>query len=291
MFTLLGVIWGASFIFIRVGAPVLGPFPLMAARVLIAGGALLLWVWLRRDQLDLRARWRRYLVQGLIGAAIPFALIAAAELRLSASVGAILNSTSPLFSVFVARFWAGLTLRPRQVIGAVIGIAGVAILVGVNEVAVDGWFVLAVLASLAAALSYGIAANYAKERLAGARAIDISIGQLLAASLWLAPPALLTLPDKPPTTEAVAALLALALLSTTFASLIYFRLIARAGATKAMAVTFLIPVSGVFLGALVLGEPVGPGLLAGLVTILVAIALVLEIGARERPVTTAAAAD
>jgi drug/metabolite transporter (DMT)-like permease len=262
----------------------------MAARVVIAGSALLLWAWLRREPLDLRRTWRRYLVQGFLGAALPFALIAAAEVRLSASVGAILNSTSPLFSVFVAWLWAGRPLRPRQVVGAVVGIIGVAILVGVNEVAVDALFLLAVIASLAAAFSYSLAANYAKERLAGSRPLDISVGQLLAAAIWLTPPALLTVPSTPPSTDAVLSLLALALLSTTFASLIYFRLIARGGATKAMAVTFLIPISGVFLGALVLGEPVGPGLLAGLVTILLGVGLVLEIG-RRAPAATVAAAD
>jgi drug/metabolite transporter (DMT)-like permease len=286
----LGGVWGASFLFIRVGAPALGPFVLMGARVVIAAVALLLWALARRERLELRRRWRRYLLQGLLGAAVPFAFIAIAEVRLSASLGAILNSTSPLFSVLVGRVWLGHPLRGRQVVGAIIGIVGVALLVGIDEISVDSQFVVAVALSLLAALSYGVAANYAKLNLADTGTLEVSVGQLIGAAIWLTPLALVTLPSARLAPDAVAALVGLTLLSTTFAYLIYFRLIARAGATRAIAVTFLIPLFGVALGALVLGEPIRAGLITGLVTILVGVALVLEIGRRE-PVASATAAE
>jgi drug/metabolite transporter (DMT)-like permease len=176
------------------------------------------------------------------------------------------------------------------VVGAIIGIVGVALLVGVDEAAVDSQFVLAVVLSLLAALSYGIAANYAKLNLADAGTLEVSVGQLIGAAVWLVPPAVVTLPNARLAPDAIASLVGLTLLSTTFAYLIYFRLIAHAGATRAIAVTFLIPIFGVALGALVLGEPIRPGLVAGLVTILVGVALVLEIGRRE-PVASATAAE
>ncbi len=275
LLVLLGAVWGASFLFIRVAAPALGPLPLMGARVVIAGAALVLYVAATRQRVDVRDRFGRFLVLALFGAALPFALIATAELRLSASVSSILNSTSPLFSVIVGWMWLRHPLRRAQIIGSVIGIAGVAILVGLEPVALDTGFVLAVALSLGGALSYGIAANYASRALRESRPLEIAVGQQFGAAVWLVPGALVTLPSTPPGADALLSLLALALLSTTFAYLIYYRLIARAGPTRAIAVTFLIPIFGTILGAAFLGEPLGLGLVLGLVVILVGVALVL----------------
>ncbi len=271
----LGVIWGASFLFIRVAAPEFGPLPLMGARVVIAGAALVLYVAATRQRVEVRERFGRFLILGLVGAALPFALIATAELRLTASVSSILNSTSPLFTVVVGWMWLRHPLRRAQIIGSVIGIAGVAILVGLEPVALDVGFVLAVAASLGGALSYGIAANYASRALRDSRPLETAVGQQFGAAVWLVPGALVTLPSAPPGANALLSLLALALLSTTFAYLIYYRLIARAGPTRAIAVTFLIPIFGTILGAAFLGEPLGVGLVLGLVVILVGVALVL----------------
>ena len=287
LLVLLAAIWGASFVFIRVAAPAFGPLPLMATRMVIAVAALLLYVALTRTRLDLGRSRGRFLVLGAFNAAIPFALIATAELRLSASLGSILNSTSPLFSVFVARIAFGAALRGPQVVGAVVGIGGVAALVGVGEVSNDPSFLLAVAASLAAALSYAIGASYAGRAFPGLRPLDIAVGQSLGAAVVLLPGALLTPPRSMPPPEAVASLLALALLGTVLAYLIYFRLIAAVGATRAIAVTFLIPVFGVLFGVLFLGEAAGANLIAGMALILTGVALVTGVvgGARKEPPT------
>ncbi len=189
-------------------------------------------------------------------------------------LGAILNSTAPLFSVFVARIAFGASLRGAQVAGALIGITGVASLVGFGEVTADPQFVLAIGASLVAALSYAVGASYAARTFPGARPLDISAGQLIGASILLLPAALFSLPPSAPPPEAIAAMLALALLSTVVAYLIYFRLIAEVGPTRAIAVTLLVPVSGVLLGTIFLGEDANANLLLGLGLILIGVGLV-----------------
>lgn len=283
LLVLLAAIWGASFLFIRVAAPAFGPLPLMGARVAIAAVALLLYAAFTRTRLDLGRPWRRFVVLGAFNAAIPFALIATAELRLSASLGSILNSTSPLFSVFVAWIAFGAALRGPQIVGALVGIAGVAALVGVGDVSSDPSFVLAVAISLAAALSYAIGASYAGRAFPGLRPLDLAVGQALGATIVLLPGALLTLPRSVPPPEAVASLLALALLSTVVAYLIYFRLIVAVGATRAIAVTLLIPVFGVLLGSVFLGEEPSASLLLGLVLVLAGVSLVTGVVAGPRP--------
>ena len=283
LLVLLGAIWGASFPFIRVAVPSFGPVPLMAARVMIAAFAFVLYFALTRRRLDLGREPWRYLVLGALNAAIPFALIAAAELRLNASLGAILNSTAPLFSVFVARIAFGASLRRAQVAGALIGIAGVGALVGVGDLTTDPEFVLAIAASLLAALSYAFGASYAARTFPGARPLDISAGQLIGATILLVPAAVFTLPPTAPPPEAIGAMLALALLSTVVAYLIYFRLIAEIGATRAIAVTLLVPVSGVLLGTIFLGEVANANLLLGLGLILIGVSLVTGVVVGSKP--------
>ena len=283
LLVVLAAIWGASFVFIRLAAPAFGPLPLMATRMVIAVAALLAYVAFTRARLDLGRDRRRFIVLGAFNAAIPFALIATAELRLNASLASILNSTTPLFSVFVARIAFGATLRWPQVVGAVVGIGGVAALVGVAEVSGDRSFLLAVAASLAAALSYAIGASYAGRAFPGLRPLDLTLGQLVGAAVVLLPGALLTLPRSAPPPEAVGALLALAILGTVVGYLIYFRLIAAVGPTRTTAVTLLIPVFGVVFGSVFLGETPSASLLVGLVLVLAGVSLVTGAVAGPRP--------
>ena len=170
---LLSALWGGSFLFIRVAAPVLGPLALAEARVGLAGLALLLYAVTTRRLPDLRARWRPLLVIGVINSALPFALIMAAELRLSASLAAILNATSPLFGALVAATWLGEALPARKISGLVLGATGVAVLIGG--------------ASLLAALCYGCAAAYTKARAPGLPPLALAVGSQLGASLVLLP--------------------------------------------------------------------------------------------------------
>ena len=281
--TLLGAVWGASFLFIGVAAPAFGPLTLMFVRVLVAG-LLMLGVTVATQgrqagaTLRLRANWRIYLVIGLLNSALPFTLIAFSELRLPASLAAILNSTTPLFTALMAAAWGSEPLTGRKGLGVILGMAGVAVLVGGAPLTLDRAALLAVGASLLAALSYGTATVYAARHITGLPAATASTVQLLAAAVWLVGPGVVTAPRTPPPGAAVAALAALILLSTTFAYLLYFFLLKNVGPTRTASVTFLVPVFGSVWAILFLNETFSLGMLAGLAIILVSVALVVGRG-------------
>lgn len=278
---LLGAIWGASFLFIRVAAPVLGPLFLMDVRVLLAGSLLLLLAVARRQPPRLWHRWREYLLLGTMNAAIPFALIAFSQLTLTASLAAILNSTTPLFTAIVASVWLGQRLRPRQIVGVVLGIVGVAVLVGGSPLTLDWETIRAALASLGAAFSYGLGTVYASKNFSGLKPMHTAVGQLFGAGAVLFIPALLTLPQTPPTPDAIAALLALTFVSTSFAYLLYFYLINHVGPTRTSTVTFLVPLFGTIWGVIFLNEAFSMGMILGLILILMSVSLVLGITLRK----------
>ncbi len=276
---ILGAVWGASFLFIGVAVPEFGPLRLMFARVLIAGLILLVVARLTqrqtslRETLQLRENWRKYLIVGLLNSALPFTLIAFSELRLTVSLAAILNSTTPLFTALVAAAWGSEQLTGRKVMGVFLGVAGVAVLVGGAPLTLDRGILMAVLASLLAALSYGVATVYAAKHISGLPAAYASTTQLLAAAVWLAVPAAVAAPIRP-SPVAIGALAALILVSTTFAYLLYFFLLRNVGPTRTASVTFLVPVFGSLWAILFLHESFSPGMLLGLAIILVSVGLV-----------------
>lgn len=274
---LLGALWGASFIFIRVAVPVLGPFVLVDLRVLLAAAALVLCAVVGGRFPKLRSNWRRFLGLGFLNAAVPFTLIAASEINLTASLAAILNSTTPLFAAVVAAVWIREVLTPRRIGGLLLGIVGVAVVVGWTPVTLSPVVLLSIGASLAAALCYGFGGVYAKRSFSGQPPLGMAIGQQAAAGLLLLPPSVVSLPEEAPSPAVVISVLSLALLSTALAYLLYFRLISSVGPTNTLTVTFLVPVFGLLFGALFLDEPVGVGTLAGLVIILSSVALVTGI--------------
>src|ERR671911_670818 len=151
---LLGALWGASFLFIEIAVPALGPVLLVNLRVLLAAGALALCAVAVGSLPALRARWKEFLFLGGLNAAAPFTLIATSQLNLTASLAAILNSTTPLFGAVVAAVWIGEALTVRKAVGLLLGVAGVAVLVGLDPVPLSGVVLLAVGASLLAALRY-----------------------------------------------------------------------------------------------------------------------------------------
>src|SRR5919199_3988147 len=175
--TLLGALWGGSFLFIRVAVPVLGPFALMELRVGLAAVTLALYAVAVARLPKLRARWKEFLTLGALNGAIPFSLIGTAELNLTASLAAILNSTTVLFAAVVAAVWMGEALTTKKVIGVVSGIAGVAVLVGWTPIAPSGVVLLSVAATLVASLSYALAGTYAKRTFVGASPLALAIGQ------------------------------------------------------------------------------------------------------------------
>lgn len=284
----LAALWGGSFLFIRVAAPALGPMPLVAGRVTIA--ALLLWLGLRAtgQRPEIRPHLPRLLVLGALNAAIPFSLIAYAELHLTASFAALLNATVPLWGALFGVLWLGERVTTRRALGLTLGVVGVAVIVGWSPVALDATTLIAVALTLVATASYASSGIYTKKRLAGVPSATLALGQQVGASVWLVLPALWQLPNAQPTTPALLALAALVLLSTVIAYLLYFRLLATVGPTKVTTVAYLFPAFGMVWGALFLGEHVTLGMLAGLACILTSVIIVNDVripalfGARRR---------
>lgn len=271
---ILAALWGSSFLFIRIAAPVMGPVWLIELRVLLAGLTLLGVALAQRRLPPLRAHWKQYLVVGAVNSALPFVLIAAAELELPASLAATLNATTPLFGALVAAVWMGERLTLRRIAGLLLGVAGVAALVGLGPLPLNPTTLLAMGASLLAALCYGVGAVYTKVKAAGAEPEGLSLyGQLFAAAVLL-PLAPFAIPAAAPGPGAVASLLVLALLCTALAYRLYFYLIAEVGPTRATMVTYLSPVFGMLWGALFLHEHLGLAAIAGFAMILGSVALV-----------------
>ena len=275
---LLGALWGGSFLFIRVAVEALGPFALMELRVGLAALTLALYAVAVGRLSKLRARWRELLIRGTVNAAIPFTLIAAAEINLTASLAAILNSTTVLFTALVAAVWMGDPLTTRKAVGVILGIFGVAVLVGWDPIPLNGVVLLSVGAMLVASLSYALGAVYIKQTFAGVPPLTMAIGQLTGAATLLLPLAAVTLPREEPSGAVALCVLGLALLSTAVAYLLYFRLIESVGPTSTVTVTLVVPVFGLLFGVLLLDEPFGLGTLSGLAVILSSVALVTGIG-------------
>jgi drug/metabolite transporter (DMT)-like permease len=279
----LGALWGASFLFIRVAVPALGPFALMELRVGIAAATLALGAAVVGRVPKLRARWKQFLFIGTLNAAIPFSLIAASEIHLTASLAAILNSTTVLFTAVVAAVWADEALTSRKMIGVVLGIFGVVVLVGWDPIALSSVVLLSVGAMLAASLSYGLAVVYIKRTFKGLPPITMAIGQLTGATTLLLPLAIVSLPEERPAAAVTLSVLGLALLSTAVAYLLYFRLIENVGPTSTVTVTLLVPVFGLLFGVVLLDEPFGLGTLVGLGIILSSVVLVTGVGLDRQP--------
>jgi drug/metabolite transporter (DMT)-like permease len=278
---LLAAIWGASFLFMRVAAPQFGPVALAWVRV--AGAALLLLPLLawRGEMAALRQHWRPIALVGLLTSALPFLLFGYAALTLSAGLASIFNAATPLFTALVAWLWHRDTLNRWRSTGLGLGLAGVIGLAAQRsglaalQGALDLPAALAVLACLAATLLYGLAANLARTYLQGAAPMAQAAGSQLAAALVLSAPAVWLWPADSPGTVAWLSALGLAVLCSAIGYILYFRLIARTGATNAAAVTFLIPVFALVWGGWLLDETVTAAMVAGGLVIVAGTAMVL----------------
>lgn len=270
---LLAALWGASFLFMRVAAPELGPIPLMALRVGIAAAILLPALALRRGVADLRGRLVPLCVVGLLNSALPFSLFAYAALSVTAGMNSILNATSPLWGGLVAHLWLRDRLSPSRVLGLVVGFGGVAFLVWGKASLRPGGAGPAVAAALLATLSYGVAASYTKRRLTGVNPLAVAAGSQVAGALLLLVPAALLWPAGPVSARAWWAVALLGVLCTAAAYVLYFRLIAAVGPARAIAVTFLIPAFAILWGAIFLGEAVTARMLLGAAVVVVGTAL------------------
>lgn len=270
----LSVPWGCSFLFFKVLGAELPPMVVALGRVALAAVAVnLVLVVLGIRLARYRAHWRGFLMIGLLNNAVPFTLFAWGTARVPSGTAAICNAMTPVFTVLVARAVSGGRLTWNKLAGVVLGFAGVVVLVGPEAAA--GGDVLGSVLCLGGALSYALGAPF-MAALRGLPPLAVAGAQLFSSTAILLPPVLLI--DRPwtlpaPSAEAWAALLALALFSTAFAYLLFFRLVASAGAANAMLVTFLIPVTALLLGNLVLDEPITRGALLGTAVIAAGLAL------------------
>ncbi|OGB55916.1 MAG: hypothetical protein A2496_02150 [Burkholderiales bacterium RIFOXYC12_FULL_60_6] len=259
-FVLLGAIWGASFLFTRLGAAEFGALPTAGLRVGIAALFLLPLMLLRGQRQTLSKHWKKIFLLGMLNSGIPFALYAYALLSISTGLSSLLNATVPLFGALVAWLWLKDRPHGMKILGLLIGFVGVAMLAWgkasfkPNAAGLTtGW---AVLACLGACLCYGISASFTKRYLGGVPSLVIASGSQLGATIGLALPTLWLWPSQTPSTTAWLALLAVGVLCTGVAYVLFFRLIDKVGAAGSLTVTFLIPVFAVFYGVVFLGESV-----------------------------------
>jgi drug/metabolite transporter (DMT)-like permease len=259
----LAAIWGSSFIFIRVLAPVLGPILTAAARVLIAGIVLVVYCRIIGLDTELARHWRKYLVIGAINSTIPFVLFAFAALHIPASYSVILNSTTPLFTALFAVPLLNERLTAAKIAGLVAGTAGVVLISKAGPVVPDLWFGSAVAACLGAAICYALSSIYMKKHAAGAKPLAIAAWSQVFAGLVLLPIVPFTPPPGVLSAVVVGNVLGLSLLCSAVAYVLYYRLIADIGPTRALTVAFIMPAFGMLWGALFLGETITLSMIAG----------------------------
>ena len=275
---LLASVWGASYLFIKVGVDGgFSPGALMCARTLIAGAVLLAYLLVtigRATFSRLREAWRQSLVLGFLNAAAPFWLVAWGETRIDSGLAGIAQATVPLFSVLIGlRFLPHERIGPARMTGVGLGLVGVILIVG-GAPGGGAWAVVGTLAVILASVFYASAAIYSQLRLSKSVSGPVlATGNMLTAGVMLLPLAIISPPTSMPTTGAVASLVLLALLGTALAQLILFRVIALFGARRLSLVTYLMPGFAIVYGALILDERVNPSALVGLALILVGVSL------------------
>lgn len=277
MLVLLGMIWGGSFFFARVAVQHIPPVTLVLLRIGLAAAALHIYLAGRHGLYSiLRKRWRAFLVMGLLNNVVPHILIFTGQTQIGAGLAAILNATTPIFTILIAnRLTEDEKMTTARIAGCLVGLVGTAVLVGPRALApftgdIGGPPLWALLLPLAAAMSYGFAGIYGKRFRDIAPAVTAT-GQLTASSIVLLP--LAAVVDQPwllplPPVGTVLAVLALALVSTAYAYILFFRIMSVAGATNTSLVTLLVPPSAIVAGMLFLGEQISPAGALGMVLVL-----------------------
>lgn len=275
----LSLLWGGSFFFYKVLVEALPPVTVVLGRVAMAAIALNLWLLATGKPMGFPlAQWKRFLLLGFLNNVAPFVLIAWGETRIASGLASILNATTPIFTVLVAHWWTeDERLSLNKIAGILCGFAGVIVLIGPAALGsgegVSAWGELAVLA---AALVYGFGGTYGR-RFRGTPPLQVAAGQTTAASLVLLPMAVVI--DRPwevpaPGLPVWAAWIAIALISTALAYVVFYKLLATAGVTNIVLVTLLLPVNALWLGALFLGETITSRALAGMVLICLGLAAI-----------------
>ncbi|WP_246504718.1 DMT family transporter [Microvirga antarctica] len=280
MLLTLSVLWGGSFFFTGIAVTALPPFTIVALRVGLA--ALLLIAACRVAGMTLprdRRVWAAFVVMGCLNNVVPFSLIVWGQTHIASGLAAILNATTPLATVVVAHVaTADERMTANRLAGVVVGFLGVAVMIGPAALGGMSVAIWAQIACLVAALSYAFAGVYGRRfKQLGVPPLATAAGQVTASAILLAPIALLV--DRPwtlplPGLPVIGAILGIAVLSTAVAYVLYFRILATAGATNLLLVTFLIPVSAIVMGTLVLGERLAPRHVVGMALVAAGLALI-----------------
>ena len=284
----LAAIWGSSFMFMRIGSPEFGPILFATLRTGIAALFLYLCLVKFKQAKALNGRWQQIFIVGTLNTAIPFAFFGYATLTLTAGITSVLNATTPMFGAIVAYLWFRDKLSASAGFGLLLGFIGVYLLVSdnihlpasqanINETNA----LLPALAALLAAMCYGISANYTKKHFTGIKPLALAAGSQISATVLLLPISLFFIPDAIPSSQAITSVLFIGIICTGFAYILFFRLIAHLGPTKAISVTYLIPAFGILWGALFLGETISLTMLMGGVVILLGVALTTGVFTRK----------
>lgn len=271
---LLAAIWGASFLFMRIAAPALGPIVTAELRTLIAGVGLAAWFAASAYDPGYRRWARHYVIVGILSSALPFLLWAYAALSLTAGLLSVLNATAPMWGALCSAWLLGERLSARRITGLIVGVAGVALVTrpeGGSQL-----HYAAIAATLLATFCYGLSATYMKRWASGVPSRGMAAGSQLAAGILLVPFIPLWPPPSAPTAGVTASIVALGLVCGAIAFLLYFRLIADLGPTRALTVTYLIPVFGVLWGVLFLGETISLPMLMGGALVVLGVVIVLR---------------
>lgn len=271
----LAAIWSGSFIFIKVLAPVLGPVVTACLRVLIAGAVLSLYFYIIKFDVQWRKYWKHYFIIGIVNSSIPFLLYAIAALHIPASLSVILNSSTPLFSAVFAALWLNDKLTPRKIAGLFLGMTGVTFVAVKEAITISDFGILAALACLGAAICYGLAGIYIKKYTPFLKPLAIAGASQLAAGLALVPFIFISPIIGEVNLSVILNMLALALLCSGVAYILYFRLIVDVGPVKAATVPMIMPAFGLVWGVIFLKEIITLQMLAGCFLIIGGLILVL----------------
>jgi len=276
----LSILWGGSFFFVQVAVTALPPFTIVLLRVGLAAAALHLYLLATGARMGFDPRlWGAFLIMGFINNVVPFSLLVWGQTQIASGLASILNATTPLFTVIVAHIMTtDEKMNGGRLAGALTGFAGVIVMIGPEMLDGLSSNLAAQIACLGAALSYAFAGVFGR-RFArmGAAPVQTATGQVTASSILLLP--LVMFSDKPwtlamPGLEIWASIVALALVSTSLAYILYFRLLSTAGATNLLLITLLVPVSAILLGATILGERLEPEHFAGMALIALGLAAI-----------------
>ncbi len=280
----LAAIWGSSFLFLRIAAPEFGPVALITLRVGLAACLLLLLVAHRGKLQALIAARKKLALLGLINSCIPFLLFAWATLHIPTGIASILNATAPLFGAIVAALWLGDRISASRVVGLLAAFIGVVILMWGQGKVGNPNSLWAIAACLLAGLLYGISSNYTKRYMQGIDPLVNAAGSQVSSAIFLLPIVGFFIPSTMPSSQAWASAITLSVVCTALAYILFFRLIANVGPSKAITVTFLIPVFGCLLGGVVLGETLTLTMVLGGAIVVAGVSMAIGLWPKPKPI-------